>query len=337
MKKTILLILVFIFILAACSNNEEQSIPTLVPVAEISDAADETAVSNPESSESEAEAGVEGAVVAEDTAVPPTATPTEPMAAMVNGQPILLADYEQELARYEKGQAELGIEVPDPNYRQIVLDALIEKMLIEQAAQEQGIVVTPEMVDQRLDQLRTAAGEAGNFEAWLEANHWTEAEFREEIASGMVIEQMVVIVTANVSSAVEQVRARIIQLDDPEVANTLLTQIRNGDDFSFLAQQYSLDTTTAQEGGDLGFFAAGSLLVPEVEVAAFALVNPDDVSEVVSVANEDGTTTYYLVQLVERDEQRPLPTDMQFFIYEEAFQSWVTGLWQNATVERMVQ
>lgn len=331
MKKTYLLILFLTLFLVAC-NNEDTSIPTVASVAEFAGNNGDTAVSNPtENTETNSEP------MAEDTAVPPTATPSEPLAAMVNGQPLFLVDYEAELARYEKGQAELGIETPDPNYQQIVLDALIEKMLIEQAAQEQGIVVSDEMVNEQLNQLRTTAGETGNFDAWLEANHWTEEEFRKEIASGMVIEQMVALITTNVPSTVEQVRARMIQLDDPNEASTLLTQIRNGDDFATLAQQYSLDEMTASEGGDLSFFAQGSLFVPEIEVAAFALANSGDVSEVLSVANDDGTTTYYLVQLVERDPQRPLPANMQYLLYEEAFQNWISSLRQNATVEQMIQ
>ena len=332
MKKTTLLIFILVLVLVACSNEEDQPIPTLAPVAEISDTTNETAVSNPDNTQTNPETVVEA-----DTVVPPTATPSEPLAATVNGQPIFLADYEQELARYERGQAEVGNDALDPRYGQIVLDALIEKALIEQAAAEQGIVITPEMVDQEIARLRQEAGEPGNFEAWLEANYWTEEEFRQQLPADMAISQMVAIVTANVPSVAEQVQARIIQLNDPDLANTLLTQIRNGDDFAFLAQQHSLHTVSAQEGGDLGFFAQGSLLVPEVEAAAFALPNPGDVSEVVPVTNADGTTTYYLVQLVERDPQRPLPAEMQVPLLEDTFQRWITGLWQNATVEKMVQ
>ncbi len=331
MKKFVLLFILLNLLVVSCNNSDDTPIPTLAAAAEIQQIDDTNNVNT------DSGASSEPVVEAADTAVAATATPAEPMAAVVNGQPILLADYEAELARYEKGQAELGIETPDPNYRQIVLDALIEKSLIEQAAQEQGIIVSDEMVEEQLAQLRTTAGETGNFDAWLEANHWTEDEFRKEIASGMVIEQMVALITANVPSTAEQIRARMIQVNDLDLANTLLTQARNGDDFAFLAQQHSLDTTTAQDGGDIGFFAQGSLLVPEIETAAFALVNPGDISDVITVTNADGATTYYLVQLVERDPQRPLPANMQYLLYEEAFQNWVSGLWQNATIERVVQ
>jgi len=132
------------------------------------------------------------------------------------------------------------------------------------------------------------------------------------------------------------VRARYLQVDDPALAETLLAQIQNGDDFALLAQQYSLDTAAGSAGGDLGFFARGSLLVPAVEEAAFALQNPGDVSDVISVTGNDGQTTYYIVQLVERDEQRPLPPDLQYAAWEQAFQQWLEQLWQKAAIERFV-
>ena len=42
-----------------------------------------------------------------DTSAPPTATP-EPLAALVNGEALTLAEYNAELARFQAGQAESG-------------------------------------------------------------------------------------------------------------------------------------------------------------------------------------------------------------------------------------
>ncbi|HEX9726457.1 MAG TPA: SurA N-terminal domain-containing protein [Vicinamibacteria bacterium] len=58
----------------------------------------------------------------------------------------------------------------------------------------------------------------------------------------------------------EQVRAR---------AEEVLAQVDAGGDFAALARQYSEDTT-AEQGGDLGFFGPGDM-VPEFERAAFSL------------------------------------------------------------------
>lgn len=273
------------------------------------------------------------------TPVPPTATavptPTlEPLAALVNSQPIFLADYEKELARYEQAQTGLGLPLPT-DYRATVLNSLIERSLITQAALSQGIAVTPDMVDKKLVELRSAAGDDANFVAWLEANQWTEAEFREDLAAEMVITAMRDQVTADVPYAVEQVHARYLQVDDPALADTIRQQIQAGNDFGFMAQQYSLDQATAPTGGDLGFFARGSLRVPEVETAAFTL-QPGEVSQVIAVTASDGIPTYYLVQVIERDPQRPLDPNLRYDLLKQTFESWLQTQWEQANITRFV-
>jgi parvulin-like peptidyl-prolyl isomerase len=269
------------------------------------------------------------------TEIPPTATPSEPMAALVNDQPIFLADYEQELARYEQAQAEMG-STPDADYRALVLDVLIEKELIAQAAAQRGITVTTEAVDAKLVELENAAGESGNFDAWLLANQYTREQFQTALAEEMLTEAVVAEVTADVPATAEQVKARYLQVDDAALAESLRQQIQAGADFGALASQYSLDQVTAESGGDLGYFARGSLLVTAVEEAAFEL-QPGEVSEVITDTGADGQSTYYLVQTLERDGERPLSADMRYTMLQQAFETWLDGLWQSAEITRFIE
>ncbi|MCI0394929.1 MAG: peptidylprolyl isomerase [Chloroflexi bacterium] len=266
------------------------------------------------------------------TAAPPTPT-LEPLAATVNGQPIFLADYEKELARYEQA---LGLAPGSDggNYQELILNTLIDNELIRQAAEANGITVTPEMVDAALAESREEAEGEENFAAWLAANHFTEEEFRQALAFELLVEQVVAFVTADVPFAVEQIRARHIQLSSLELAQSLLEQIRAGADFAALAQQYSEDPHTASIGGDMGFFARGWLLVPAVEEAAFAL-QPGQVSEVIVATIPGGTeTAYYIVQVVERDPQRPIADRVP--LLDQDFQAWLAELRASAEVVRFV-
>lgn len=272
------------------------------------------------------------------TEIPPSPTPTEPMAALVNNQPIFLAEYEQELARYEQAQAELGSAsgADGADYRNLVLDVLIEKELIAQAAAERGISVTEDTVAAKLSELETAAGESGNFDAWLEANQWTREQFQAALAEEMLTEAVVADVTAAVPTTAEQVKARYLQVDDLALAESLLQQVQAGADFGELARQYSLDRITAESGGDLGYFARGSLLVTAVEEAAFTL-QPNEVSQVITETGPDGVPTYYLVQTLERDGERPLSADMRYTMLQQAFEMWLDGLWQSAEITRFIE
>ncbi len=269
------------------------------------------------------------------TAVPPTPTPTpEPLAALVNNQPIYLDDYEKELARYEQALLELGQE-PEQNYRSIVLEALIDRLLIMQAAADAGLAVTPEMVEEKLAELRNSAQSEADFNAWLEANQWSEVEFRQALAAEMLTALMRDRVTANVPFAAEQVRARYIQVVDAALAEQLLAQIRAGADFANLARQYSRDPATAPSGGELGFFARGSLLVPELEEAAMSL-QPGETSEVIAVTGADGSQIFYLIQVIERDPQRPLSASMRYTLLTQAFTTWLQQQRSQANVQRFV-
>ncbi len=271
------------------------------------------------------------------TAVPPTATPTEPMAALVNGQPVLLTAYERELARYEQAQIELGLTpgADGVDYRTLVLDALIEQVLIAQAAVTQGITVASDSVDAKLAELESTAGDAGNFDAWLAANQWTRDEFQVALATEMLTEAMVTAVTANVPTAVEQVNARYLQVTDLALAESLRQQILAGEEFAALARQHSLDRITAENGGELDYFARGSLLIAPVEEAAFSL-EPGVVSDIITAPNGDGVPTYYLVQVIDRDLERPLSADMRYTMLQQTFESWLDGLWQNADITRFI-
>ena len=274
------------------------------------------------------------AAVATNTAVPPTPTPTEPLAALVNGEPIFLADFEKEMARFQAAQAAESIDLAAG--REQVLNALIERQLILQAAAAAGITVSPDTVEQRLAELRATAGDAGAFETWLQTNLWTEEEFRGTLEAELITGEMVAQVTADVPTAVEQVRASYIQMDDGALAQSVLDRARAGDDFALLANENSVDRVTGANGGDLGFFAPGSLLVPEVEAAAFAL-QPGEISDLIAVANEDGTSTYYIVMVTERDPNRELTADARFKLLQAEFQTWLDGLWGAAVVERLIQ
>lgn len=313
-----------VLLLVACGGDDAANPqPTMAPIAEI-----------PENGTNDTPIAAETATV---TAVPPTPTPTEPLAATVNGQAITLSGYERELSRYEQAQTQLGQTLAGTEHQDIVLEALIEKLLVTQAAEAAGIVVTPALVDEKLEELKTAAGGTEPFSQWLALNQWTEADFREALTTEIITGQMRDRVIADVPTTSEQVNARYIQVDNAELAQTLHQRALAGDDFSFLAQQNSLDQITSQNGGELGFFARNSLLVPEVEAAAFALQEPNAISDVISINNpETGQSTYYLVQLIERDMERPLTADLRYGFLQQTFETWLNEQWNQATIELLI-
>jgi parvulin-like peptidyl-prolyl isomerase len=335
----LLLIIGVASLLVSCGDEEP---PTLMPTAGVPDTT--LPVEQPQNgSGTEQESANPGSSdqtpptqpPATPTAVPPTPTP-EPLAASVNGKPVYLADFETEVARYQQAQEELGLSSDGSDFSAVVLEALIETEIILQAAEQMGIEVTGQMVTERIAELKESVGGDEVFSNWLQSNQWTEEEFHQALQTEMISERTVDQITSDVPFAVEQVRARYIQVDDPALAQSLHEQANNGADFASLAQQYSLDRITGEDGGDLGFFAQGSLLVPEVELAAFAL-QPGQLSEVVTASRADGSgTAYYLVQLLERDPQREISASIRSIMLQTKFEAWLAEQWNLAEVERFV-
>ena len=330
-----LAVCLLLLLVVACNDSPEDD-----PAASGNDGAPAAKGEAPQDSGSDLPApGIESN--AAPTPIPASPTPTEPLAAEVNGEPITLATFEEALARQQQGQsAILEEEGGTPvNQETQVLDMLIERALIEQAAAANGITVTQEMVGQQLSELRQMAQETGgegSFEAWLQANQWTEESFREALAYEMLTERVSTFVTTDVPETAPQVRARYIQVDDPALAQTLLDQVNNGADFAALARDHSLDRATAQDGGDLGYFAEGTLLVPELEQAAFSL-QPGEVSEVITASTPDGgQTVYYLVQVVDVDMERPLGPDQRAALLQERFEAWLADQWSQAEIVRHI-
>ena len=76
----------------------------------------------------------------------------------------------------------------------------------------------------------------------------------------------------------EKIRCAHILVEKESLAKEILEKIKNGEAFSKLAEQYSIDGSR-RRGGDLGSFGKG-MMVKEFENAAFAL-NKGEVSNVV--------------------------------------------------------
>jgi peptidyl-prolyl cis-trans isomerase C len=268
----------------------------------------------------------------------PSPTPEPPLAARVNGEPIYLAEYERELGRYEAGLAAQGIDPTSPEgqdnvaqHRDWILNVMIEQVLTERAAAAEGIVITDEEVDAYMQDMIAESGGAEPFAAKLAEWGQTEEDAWREVRGQLIGMRMTQRIIDGVPTTAEHVHARHVLVDTAEEAERILAQLQASADFATLARAYSQDTSTRENGGDLGFFPRGILTAPEVEEVAFAL-QPGQFSGV--VYSELG---YHIVQVVERDPARQISQENLSLLQEAAVQAWVERLWAEAEVERFVE
>ncbi|MDF1512508.1 MAG: peptidylprolyl isomerase [Anaerolineae bacterium] len=266
------------------------------------------------------------------TVEPPTPT-TEPLAAVVNGSPISLAEFEKQVARYEASMVAAGQDLESEEGkqalsqgRQWVLDLMIEQSLIEQSAAEKGVVIDDMTLDSTIASLRDEIGEEA-FTEWLEKEGMTLEEMRERLRSDMVATQMANQVAESVPTIAGHVHARHILVDTKEEAEAIRNQILAGGDFEALARTYSQDISTRDVGGNLGFFPIGVLTSTEVEQAAFSL-EPGQVSEVIS-----SNLGFHIVQVVAREQEREIDPESLRLLRDKAVREWLDDLKSSGDIQ----
>ena len=265
------------------------------------------------------------------TPIPPTPSPTpEPVAALVNATAIRVADLEQEVARYEAAQRSLGIDLATAgDYRTVILNALIDRRLLAKAALASGASLEAAEVETRIEALAAEMGGSDVMGAWLAANGYSleglKSALSEEILAAITVQR----IADEVPATAEQLHARHILVADAALAADLQAQLAGGADFGELAQLYSLDLSTRVAGGDLGWFAPGTLTTPEVEAAAFAL-QPGEISAVVQ-----STLGYHVIEVVERQDH-PLDPETWRRLRQEAVEDWLTDQRSQAVIEIVI-
>ncbi|MBX7100357.1 MAG: peptidyl-prolyl cis-trans isomerase [Myxococcaceae bacterium] len=218
--------------------------------------------------------------------------------ALVNGEVIARKDFERELGRELTALEGRGAPTPEQvePYKQALLDTVIERTLLLQAARQSGIEVTQEEVDRRVLAL-SSEYPAESFDAALTQSQTTRAELTRSTKARLLIEKLferdVLARVAVPEDAIrryydehpdefqeaEQVHAMQIVVASPDDAKRIQGQLFAGKKFPDLARRYSL-SADGKVGGDLGFFARG-VMPPQFDEAVFKL-GVGQVSDVVS-------------------------------------------------------
>lgn len=234
------------------------------------------------------------------TPEPPTPMPAQLPAvlARVNGENVTKADFDRLVKNMELSARQ---QIPPERRDEILrrtLDQLITYTLLQQESKARKIAVTDAEVDARVAQMKTEFKTEAEFQKQLADRGMTIQRLREDARIDMVITKMMEGEVANLPPVTdEQVREFYQKNPDkfqqPEAvrashilfmtanadetgkkqlraqAESVLKQAKSGADFAQLAREHSKDGS-AQQGGDLNFFARGQM-VPQFDQAAFAL------------------------------------------------------------------
>jgi len=289
-------------ILTGCNNSQS---PT---------ATENNSGTPPEISTTEANETIEPSVVV-------TPTPKLPAVASVNGVNILQSDFDDELKRYSTAATNLGQEVNEDQAKATVLSSMEETVILAIGARDEGFILDDATFEEKLTQLIADSGGEDQFNNWLSTNFYSQESFQRLYRLDLEATWMRDQILNQVPTREDQIRARQILVSSKSLADDIYNQLQNGADFDYYAWGYDL-----LSGGELGWFPRDYLVLPQIEEAVFAL-QPGEYTSVI-----ESTYGYHIVQVMERELDRPLTQDALIQKQKKALRSWLDEKLAGSTI-----
>lgn len=126
--------------------------------------------------------------------------------------------------------------------------------------------------------------------------------------------------------------ARGILLGSRQEAEQIRARIEAGEDFGALAKEYSQDSTSKEQGGDLGWIKEGGLESKVVMGLALRL-EPGVLSQPAADSSVQTRGGYWLVKVEDRDDSRAFDDATRKNIELQLFDGWVNEHRQKDSVE----
>ena len=220
----------------------------------------------------------------------------------------------------------------DPQYESLeknIMDSIIVLKVLQKYGRENGFSVTKSEIDEEYSKIVENYPSQEDFEKDLADKKISEPFLREQISDQLLRDKIFSAVTADITVSEEEINSYYEENDEtlfqvPEqkkVSHILIKfevpegetlndtikneakkqiediqqQLNDGADFAELAKQYSQDTLSAENGGEIGFISKGQT-VPEFEDAAFAL-SAGEISPIVETYYG-----YHLIKVLEEQE-----------------------------------
>ena len=248
-------------------------------------------------------------------ALPAAPTPSDPVVAKVGGDEI----HASEVSEAAQSLPEELRGMPAPVLFPMLLDQLVDRRIIIQAARKQGLANDPAVQRQVARATDTAL---------------QNALLTREIAPTLTDEAIKARYDRDFAGKAgeQEAHARHILVTDEETAKRIIVELKGGADFAELAKKNSTDPAGSSNGGDLGYFKRGDML-PEFAEAAFAL-KPGQVTEI-PVKTRFG---WHVIKLEDLRTSPPPPLDqVQGEIRQQLIQEGVARVLASAKQGVVVQ
>ena len=206
-----------------------------------------------------------------------------------------------------------------------MMEAVTDEEIIRQAGLRLDIEVTDEELDEALRSIARGGNESisdAEYENWyrlqLNESRLNETEFRELWRTRIIGTNIHLMEAERVATVGEQVRVSLILTDTPESATEAYERLEGGEAFTDVVADVSLDTATAESGGDQGWFPKAAL--PANARFVFDLT-VGEYSPPISLTDDGSAYAIFLV--TDRAESRDIDEDKLAVIRYGALDAWL--------------
>ena len=281
------------------------------------------------------------------------------VAAVVNEDVITLSEL-KEIASTTNQNPE------DTQVQSQVLELMIEERLLQQEAKKLGIQVTEKEIDAAVEEVKRRYNlTEEQMDEALKKQNLTPESFREQWRKqllhnkliGTQVQGQIAITEDEIKEYYEEKGGELESLEEIRIAHILITVespdeekqaenqaleiaklAKSGEDFSELAKQFSKDTSSAERGGDLGYFKKGDMVV-ELEKAVIGTRIGEIVGPVRSTAG------YHVIKVIDKKmvEANSLDNakeEIRERIYqekvEESIKAWLENVKKTAYIDKKI-
>jgi foldase protein PrsA len=281
-----------------------------------------------------------------------------PAAAVVDGKKITIGEVEDAFDQFSESlQYQQLASTQDPKaierqFEQIYLTQLVRRSVFTPRAEDLGVTISAEEIDERVDRIKETYESEDAFDEALSGQGLSLAQLRDLIEDRLRERELRDEITAEAAPTEEEIQAyyeenidlytetRVshILVEDEALAERLSSRLQAAPAerptrlFSQLARKFSIDRQSKGEGGDLGYFTSAQH--PAAFEDAVAEMDETDISD--PVRTDLG---YHVIYVTDRREQpfEDVRESIEVLIgspvEDEAWTKWVTDAYEEADVK----
>ena len=280
----------------------------------------------------------------------------EGVVATVNGEEITEEQFniefesfkglrEKQLGKDAMSQIEEDGRTREEVLRENVMEKMIMDKIIKKETEKMNISVSEEELDEQIKEYIDATGGEEEFKIYLEENDVTEDFFKGNLRKELLENKYKKKVIEDLNITEEEgkeyfkdnkedlivVKASHILVKTEEEGQKVLDRLNNGEEFSKIAEEVSVDKQSSVVGGDLGYITRGGR-VSEFEEAVFSL-NIGEVSEIIKT--EVG---YHIIRIEDKkDTYESLKDDIGLLLKEDKYLSKIQELRKNGNIRIYIE